>query len=60
MTSLNNEIRDLNIDELTIEEMDTVTGGDSAILQLAKLVGQSPCMRAEAILATSPQRFPDN
>ena len=39
MTSLNNEIRDLNIDELTIEEMDTVTGGDSAILQLAKLVG---------------------
>jgi bacteriocin-like protein len=39
MTRLNNEIRDLRIDELSIEEMETVTGGDSAIVQLAKLAG---------------------
>jgi hypothetical protein len=39
MTNLNNEICDPSIDELSIEEMDAVTGGDSAILQLAKLAG---------------------
>ena len=37
MTKLNNEICDPSIDELSIEEMDAVTG-DSAIL-LAKLAG---------------------
>ena len=39
MTKLNNEICDPSIDELSIEEMDAVPGGDSAILQLAKLAG---------------------
>jgi hypothetical protein len=39
MTKLKNEICDPSIDELSIEEMDAVTGGDSAILQLAKLAG---------------------
>jgi len=39
MTKLNNEICDPSIEELSIEEMDAVTGGDSAILQLAKLAG---------------------
>jgi hypothetical protein len=41
MTKLNNEIRDLGIDELSIEEMDIVTGGDSSIVQLAKLAGEA-------------------
>jgi hypothetical protein len=41
MTQTDDEIRDLSIDELAIEEMDTVTGGDSAIVQLAKLAGEA-------------------
>jgi hypothetical protein len=41
VTKLNNEIRDLSTDELSIEEMDTVIGGGSAILQLATLAGEA-------------------
>ena len=41
MTKLSNEIRVLGIDELSIEEMDIVTGGDSSIVQLAKLAGEA-------------------
>jgi hypothetical protein len=38
MTDFNNKFV---AQELTIEEMDTVAGGDSAILQLAKEVAQA-------------------
>jgi hypothetical protein len=41
MTKLNNEIRDLSIDELSIEELGAATGGDSSIVQLAKLAGEA-------------------
>jgi hypothetical protein len=41
MTKLNQEIRELSIDELSIDEMDRVTGGDSSIVQIAKLAGEA-------------------
>jgi bacteriocin-like protein len=55
MTKLNNEIRELNINELTIEEMDNVTGGDSAILALVKEVGLEAALHGITI-STGPLR----
>jgi hypothetical protein len=55
MTKLSNEVRELKLDELTIEEMDTVTGGDSAILALTKAVGLEAALHGITI-STGPLR----
>jgi hypothetical protein len=58
MTRLNNEIGDLGIDELSLEDLDVVTGGDSAIVQLAKLVGEAAAYAGEGHFGNIATKLP--